>query len=118
MLKFLQLIFIHYFVVMNLPPQLTKVLMELRYSTLDYIPSVYPIPEAVLKFGVVGKVYDLLGDYAFLRNAASSVTVIVLLVLVFLVLKTLSLPEVNRSKAVRLWVKAVIDEKWTFGVWV
>ena len=118
MLKFLQLIYVHFFVVMNLPPEITKLFIELRYSTVDYIPSIYPIEEAVLKTAVTGKVYDLLGDYSFLRTAASSMTVIIVMVLVFLILKALSLPEINRSKTARLWVKNFIDEKWTFGIWI
>ena len=118
LLKFLQLIYMHYFVVMNLPPEFTKVLMSLRYSTVDYLPSIYPVPEAVLKLNVSGKVYDLLGDYSFLRNASSSITILVVLILIFLVLKALSLPEINKIKSVRLWVKNFIDEKWTYGVWI
>ena len=112
------MIYIHYFVVINLPPQITKLLMELKYSPVDYIPSIYPIQASVLKTAVSGKVYDLLGDYSFLRTAASSITVIVVMILVFFILKALSLPEINKFKTSRLWVKNFIDEKWTFGVWI
>jgi hypothetical protein len=77
---------------MALPPELSKVLMALRYSTVDYIPSIYTLQEAVLKFTVPGKVYDAIGDYSFLRTAASSVTVLIVMILVFLILKALSLP--------------------------
>ncbi len=118
MLKFLQLVYVHYFVTMTLPPELTKLFTELSYSTVDYVPSLYPIQDAVLKTTVTGKVYDLIGDYAFLRTAASSITVLVVMILVFLILKALSLPEINKSKAARLWVKNFIDEKWTFGIWI
>lgn len=92
MLKFLQLVYIHYFVVMTLPPELTTIFTELRYGTVDYVPSLYPIQEAVLKTTVTGKVYDAIGDYAFLRTASSSITVLVVMILVFLILKALSLP--------------------------
>jgi hypothetical protein len=118
MLKFLQLVYIHYFVVMTLPPELTTIFTQLRYSTVDYVPSLYPIQEAVLKITVTGKVYDAIGDYAFLRTASSSITVLVVMILVFLILKALSLPEINRFKTARLWVKNLIDEKWTFGIWI
>lgn len=104
-MKFLQLIYVHYFVIMNLPPEFTKVLTNLRYSTLDYVPSIYPQPEVVLKWTVSGKVYDLLGDYSFLRNAGASITILFVVLIIFLVLKALSLPEINKSKTVRLWIK-------------
>jgi hypothetical protein len=99
----------HYFVIISLPPELTKILIQLQYSTLNYIPAVYSVSPAVLKFNVNGKIYDLLGDYSFLRNAASSITVLVVLLFVFLILKALSLPEINKSKSIRLWVKSFID---------
>ena len=105
LMKFLQLIYVHYFVLMTLPPQFNKILFNLRYSTIDYIPSIYALPEAVLKMTVDGKVYDLIGDYSFLRTAAASMTLLVVVLLVFLVLKLLSLPEVNKSKSLRLWAK-------------
>jgi hypothetical protein len=63
----------------------------------------------VLKFTVSGKIYDLLGDFSFLRNAAASVTVLAVMLLVFLTLKVLSLPEINKFKRIRLWIKAFID---------
>lgn len=91
-MKFLQLIYVHYFVVMTLPPELTKILVSLRISTIDFIPAIYTIPEKVLKMTVDGKIYDLIGDYSFLRTAASSITIFIVILLVFLILKALSLP--------------------------
>lgn len=67
-------------------------MFSLRYSSIDYIPAVYTVPEKVLKMAVDGKIYDLMGDYSFLRTAASSITILIVILLVFLILKALSLP--------------------------
>lgn len=48
-MKFLQLIYVHYFIAMSLPPEFAKVLMALRYSMLHYLPTLYTVPEARLK---------------------------------------------------------------------
>lgn len=109
MMKFLQLIYLHYFVSMVIPPALNNVLMNLKYSTVSYIPALYPVPDAVLKFNVPNKLYDVIGDYSFLRTAASSLTLFVVLILIYLVIKALSLPEINRSKDFRLQMKNLID---------
>jgi hypothetical protein len=77
---------------MILPPALTKVLMKLQYSTLNYIPAIYPVPEAVLRVSVSGKLFDLIGDYSFLRNAGASITLFFILLILYLILKVLSIP--------------------------
>lgn len=51
----MQLLFVHYFVVMILPPELAKVLLSFRYSTLNYLPTLYSVPAAVLRENVSGK---------------------------------------------------------------
>ncbi len=56
-----------------------------------------------------GKIYDLIGDFSFLRNAASTITLVVIIVGSFLVLKLLSLPEVNKFKKSRVWIRELID---------
>jgi hypothetical protein len=90
---------------MIVPPSLNNALEALQYSTINYFPAIYEVPEAVLKFTVPGKMYDLLGDFSFLRTAASSVTLFFLLICTYLILKALSLPEINRFKQIRLRVK-------------
>lgn len=40
-MKFLQLIYAHYFVMMNLPPIFIKAFQALRYSTLYYLPTLF-----------------------------------------------------------------------------
>jgi len=94
---------------MALPPELTKILIGLKYSTLDYIPSLYTAPEVSLRSNVPGKLYDLVGDFSFLRNAASTITLTVIIVTIFLILKLLSLPEINRFKNSRVWIRELID---------
>jgi hypothetical protein len=58
---------------------------------------------------VPGKIYDLIGDFSFLRNAASTITLVVIIVGSFLVLKLLSLPEINKFKKSRVWIRELID---------
>ena len=94
---------------MVIPPALNNVLMSLKHSSLTYIPAIYPIPSAVLKFNVPSKLYDVIGDYSFLRTAASSITLFVVLILIYLIIKALSLPEINKSKDFRLKMKHLID---------
>ena len=73
-MKFMQILYIHYFVAMTLPPQLSKVLLAFKFSTLNYLPTMYSVPSAVLRDTVTGKVYDAIGDLSFLRNAGFAFT--------------------------------------------
>ena len=104
-MKFLQLLYIHYFVGMILPPELSKVLVGLRWSTLDYLPELYPVPEVVYRETTPGKIFDVLGDFSFLRNAGFALTPLAVIVLAWIILKILSVPEVNRFKNARIWCK-------------
>lgn len=104
-MKFLQLLFVHYFVVMILPPQLSKVLLAFRYSTLYYLPTIYPVPDVVLKETVTGKIFDAVGDYAFLRNGGFALTPLAIILVIWIILKILSVPEINTRKNIRMWCK-------------
>ena len=108
-LKYLQLLFIHYFVAMILPPQLSNVLAGLQFSTLHYLPTLYPIPEAVLKETVPGKIYDVCGDFSFLRTGGFVLTPLLALFLLTVILKILTVPEINRFKRFRVWCKEQFD---------
>lgn len=74
-----------------MPPALTKTLMNLQYSTVNYLPAIYPVPEAVLKLTLTGKIFDLIGDYSFLRTAASSITLFFISIIIYLILKAMTL---------------------------
>jgi len=43
LMKFLQIMYIHYFVLINFPPIFTKTFMGIRYSTLYYIPRFFNV---------------------------------------------------------------------------
>lgn len=116
LMKFLQLLFIHYFVVMTLPPELSKVLIALRWSTLNYLPTVYEVPDAVLRDNVPGKIFDVCGDYSFLRNAGFAFTPLIIILVMWLLIKLLSIPEINRFKNFRLWCFNTLEEKFKFSV--
>lgn len=117
-LKYLQLLFIHYFVVMALPPQLSNSLKALRYSTLHYIPTLYPITDAILKPTVPGKIYDVFGDFAFLRTGGFILTPLAALFILTIIMKILTIPEINRFKNVRVWCKEQFDEKFKIAFFV
>lgn len=108
-MKFMQLIFVHYFVAMILPPELSKVLLAFRFSTLSYLPEMYSIPTAVLKNTVSGKLFDAIGDYSFLRNAGFALTPLAVIIFLWILLKILSTPEINRFKEFRIWCKNQLD---------
>ena len=90
-MKFMQLIFVHYFVAMILPPELSS------------------IPTAVLKNTVSGKLFDAIGDYSFLRNAGFALTPLAVIIFLWILLKILSTPEINRFKEFRIWCKTQLD---------
>ena len=105
LMKFLQLLYIHYFVIMALPPHLFKVFSGLRYSTIYYLPRMYSVSDAVLKPAVPDTVYNMIGDYNFLRNAGFAFTPLVCILFVWLLVKLLSVPEINRFKTARMWFR-------------
>jgi hypothetical protein len=94
---------------MVLPQGLANVLIKLKMSTVDYVPAIYNVPVAVLRWTVPGKMFDLVGDYSFLRTAASSVTIFTVILAIYLIIKALSLPEINRFKTSRIWFKSIIE---------
>jgi hypothetical protein len=58
----------------------------------------YSVPKAVLRGTVSGKEYDAIGDLSFLRNGGFALTVIVVMLIIWILLKILSVPEINRFK--------------------
>lgn len=116
LMKFLQLIYIHYFVMMNLPPVLMKVFSGLRYSTLYYLPMFYSVPTAVLKPTVPSSIYNQVGDYNFLRNAGFAFTPLAVILFVMAILKLLSVPEINKYKDARVWCSRLLEEKFKYAM--
>jgi len=115
-MKFLQLIYIHYFVVMTLPPVFAKVFAGLRYSTLYYLPRMFSVADAVLMPSVPDTIYNSVGDYNFLRNAGFAFTPLLIIVVIWGVLKLLSVPEINRFKYARIWCTTLLEEKFKYAV--
>jgi len=101
-MKFLQIIYVHYFVIINLPPVFTKTFLAIKYSTLYYLPRMFAVEEAVLKPQVPTSIFDTLGDYNFLRNAGFALTPLAVILILWALLKLLTVPEINRFKDFRL----------------
>jgi hypothetical protein len=115
-MRFLQLLYIHYFVVVSLPPELFQVFAALRYSTMYYLPTLYPMQAVVLLPEVPAIVSQAVGDYNFLRNAGFAFTPLLVVLVVWGLLKLLSVPEVNRFKTVRVWCKGLLERKFKYAV--
>jgi hypothetical protein len=105
LMRFLQLLYVHYYVIIALPPHLFKVFAGLRFSTMFYLPRMYPVSPAVLHPDVPDTVYNMVGDYNFLRNAGFAFTPLVILLGIWGILKLLSVPEINRFKSARVWCR-------------
>lgn len=103
---------------MILPPELSQSLAALQYSTLNYLPTMYPIPEAVLKDNVPGKIYDISGDYSFMRTGGFVLTPLAALLLLTVIMKILTIPEINRFKNFRVWCHEQFDEKFKLSFFV
>ena len=76
----------------------------------------YEVPKAVLRNTVPGKIYDVCGDFSFLRNAGFAFTPLVLIIIVWLLLKLVTVPEINRFKKFRGWCAKTFNEKFKFAV--
>ncbi len=92
LMRFLQIIYVHYFIVLNLPPLMVKSFAGLRYSTLYYLPSFFKVASPVLRPNIPSYIYDSVGDYNFLRNAGFAFTPLTVILFVWALLKLLSVP--------------------------
>lgn len=90
-MRFLQIIYVHFFVLMSLPPKLSNVFEGLRYSTLHYLPRLFFIEDAVLRPKVPSYIYNSVGDYNFLRNAGFAFTPLLVVLSIWGGLKLLSI---------------------------
>lgn len=115
-MRFLQLVYIHYFVAMSLPPVFVKVFSGMRFSTLHYLPRIFSVPDAVLRPTVPDTIYNSIGDYSFLRNAGFALTPLVAILIVWAILKLLSVPEINRFKKARIWCHNLLEDKFKYAV--
>jgi len=77
---------------MAYPPVMVKVFAGLRFSTLFYLPTVFDIPPAVLRPKVPATIFNSVGDYNFLRNAAFAFTPLIVLLFITIVMKLLTVP--------------------------
>jgi hypothetical protein len=69
-----------------------------------------------LRVTVSGKIYDAIGDYSFLRNSGFVLTPLAVILFMWILIKILSIPEINKFKGIRMWCKDQLDEKFTFAV--
>jgi hypothetical protein len=74
----------------NLPPEFIKVFTGLRYSTLYYLPRVFSVDNPILRPKVPSSIYNTVGDYNFLRNAGFALTPLIIILIVWGILKLLS----------------------------
>lgn len=116
LMKFLQILYIHYFIVINLPPIFIKVFIGLRLSTLSYLPMVFSVPNPVLRPNVPSNIYNTIGDYSFLRNAGFAFTPLIIILIVWGLVKLLSVAEINRFKTSRVWFQQLLSEKFKYAV--
>lgn len=116
LMRFLQLLYVHYFVIMALPPHLFKVFSGLRFSTLYYLPRIFPVERAVLRPNVPDTVFNAVGDYNFLRNAGFAFTPLLIILVVWGLLKLLSVPEINRFKNARVWCRQALEKRFKYAV--
>ena len=70
----------------------------------------------MLRDTVPGKIFDVCGDYSFLRNAGFAFTPLVVILFLWLLVKLLSIPEINRFKNFRIWCVKTLEEKFKFSV--
>jgi hypothetical protein len=77
---------------MTLPPVFAKVFAGLRYSTIYYLPRLFSVPSAVLMPSVPENIYNSVGDYNFLRNAGFVLTPLLIIIIIWAILKILSVP--------------------------
>jgi len=103
LMHFLQLLYIHSFVANTLPPIMAKMFVGLKFSSLFYLPRLFDIPTAVLRPTVPTTIFTALGDYSFLRNAGYTFTPLLCVLIVWALLKLLTVPEINRFKKLRVW---------------
>jgi hypothetical protein len=91
LMRFLQLVYVHYFLWINFPPEFIKVFTGLKYSTLSYLPRVFDVADPILRPKVPSSIYNFVGDYNFLRNAGFAFTPLIAILGVWALLKILSL---------------------------
>jgi hypothetical protein len=107
-MKFLQIIYLHYFISVSLPPQMTKLFMGIKYSTLHYLPRVFSVNSPVLRPTIPSSIYNSIGDYNFLRNAGFAFTPLLIILIIWGILKLLSVPELNHFKKVRVFCQNLL----------
>ena len=107
-MRFLQLLYVHYFLVISYPPELFKIFSAMRYSTMYYLPRLFGVDKAVLLPEVPDTVYNAVGDYNFLRNAGFAFTPLLAVLILWGLLKLLSVPEINRFKNARVWCRNLL----------
>jgi hypothetical protein len=116
LMKFLQIVYVHYFIAINLPPEFTKVFMGIKYSTLSYLPRLFSVEDVVLRPAVPSSIYNSVGDYNFLRNAGFAFTPLLVILVIWGLLKLLSVPEINHFKNVRVYCQHLFEEKFKYAV--
>ena len=73
-----------------------------------YLPRLFGVDKAVLLPEVPDTVYNAVGDYNFLRNAGFAFTPLLAVLILWGLLKLLSVPEINRFKNARVWCRNLL----------
>jgi Ca2+/Na+ antiporter len=76
----------------------------------------FPVNPAVLHPDVPDTVYNMVGDYNFLRNAGFAFTPLAIILGIWGILKLLSVPEINRFKKARVWCRDAMEKRFKFAV--
>ena len=93
---------------MNMSPLLTKSFMGLRYSTLNYLPQFFNPSNPVLRSTIPSAIFNSIGDYNFLRNAGFCFPPLVAILIIWGIVKLLTIEELNRWKNIRLWFRSLL----------
>lgn len=118
MMSIIQLLYLHYFIASTFPLTFSSILSAMKLSTLGWLPNILgpAVPEFVRYDYIPSKIIDLLSDYLFIRNGGYFFTVLAVLLLVVAIIKIMSVPEINRFKAVRMWCQQAIEDRWKFSL--
>lgn len=114
----LQLLYLHYFVSSTYPLAFSSILTSFKLATVSWIPNMlqFAVPDFIRHNYVPAKIIDVLEDYLFIRSGGYFFTVFILVLLAFIILKIMSIPEINRFKNLRMWCKETLDERWKLSI--
>jgi hypothetical protein len=110
----LQLLFMTYYTNLVFPPTLGNVLQKLQPVTLGFLPNPFSrvIPEAVARENIPANIKVANEDFLFLRVCGYVYFCALFIGLSMVLVKMLTLPEINRLKPLRNWLRKFLSRKF------